>query len=97
MRDVDADARCDDFDEPKVNGLGVRGLRYADDTTLLSKSDNGLDSLITTVKEHSESKNLKLNVKKTKIMDVKGCSAPSIISVNCGHVENVEFFIIWDH
>ena len=70
----------------------MRDLRYADDTALLSKSDNGLDSLITTVKEHSESRNLKLNVKKTKIMDVKGCSAPSIISVNGEHVENVESF-----
>ena len=43
-------------------------LRYADDTTLMVKSEEELKSLLMKVKEESEKAELKLNIQKTKIM-----------------------------
>ena len=42
--------------------------RYADDTTLMAESKEGLKSLLMKVKEESEKVGLKLNIQKTKIM-----------------------------
>jgi len=46
---------------------GRNNLRYADDTTLMAESEEGLKSLLK-VKEESEKVGLKLNIQKTKIM-----------------------------
>ena len=43
-------------------------LRYADDTSLMTESEEELKSLLMKVKEESEKGGLKLNIKKTKIM-----------------------------
>ena len=43
-------------------------LRYADDTTLKSESEEELKSLLMRVKEESEKAGLKLNTQKTKVM-----------------------------
>ena len=43
-------------------------LRYADDTTLVTESEEELKSLLWKVKEESEKVGLKLNIQKTKIM-----------------------------
>ena len=43
-------------------------LRYADDTTLMTESEEELKSLLKKVKEESEKVGLKLNIQKTKIM-----------------------------
>ncbi|KAF7251631.1 hypothetical protein EYD10_02875, partial [Varanus komodoensis] len=42
--------------------------RYADDTTLMTESEEELKSLLMRVKEESAKVSLKLNIKKTKIM-----------------------------
>ena len=46
----------------------INKLRYADDTTLMTESEEELNSLLMTVKEESEKVGLKLNIEKTKIM-----------------------------
>ena len=46
----------------------MNNLRYADDTTLLTKSKEELNSILMRVKEKSEKAGLKLNIQKTKIM-----------------------------
>ena len=46
----------------------INNLRYADDTTLMAKSEEELKSLLMKVKEESEKVGLKLNIQKTKIM-----------------------------
>ena len=51
----------------KIAGRNINNLRYADDTTLMSESEE-LKSLLMKVKEESEKVDLKLNVQKTKIM-----------------------------
>ena len=43
-------------------------LRYADDTTLMTESEEELKSFLMKVKEESERVGLKHNIKKTKIM-----------------------------
>ena len=43
-------------------------LRYADDTTLMTKSEEELKSFLMKVKEESEKVGLKLSIQKTKIM-----------------------------
>ena len=38
----------------KIAGRNINNLRYADDTTLMSESEEGLQSLLMKVKEQSE-------------------------------------------
>ena len=52
----------------KIAGRNINNLRYADDTTLMEESEEGLKSLLMKVKEESEKVGLKLNIQKTKIM-----------------------------
>ena len=52
----------------KIAGRNINNLRYADDTTLLTESEEELKSLLIKVKEESEKVGLKLNIQKTKIM-----------------------------
>ena len=52
----------------KIAGRNINDLRYADDTTLMAKSEEELNSLLMRVKEESEEVGLKLNIQKTKIM-----------------------------
>ena len=51
----------------KIAGRNINKLRYADDTTLMAKSEE-LKSLLMKVKEESEKVGLKLNIQKTRIM-----------------------------
>ena len=46
----------------------ISNLRYADDTTLMTESEEELKSLLVKVKEESEKVGLKFNIQKTKIM-----------------------------
>ena len=51
----------------KIAGRNINNLRYAEDTTLMAKSEEELKSLVRKVKEESEKVGLKLNIQKTKI------------------------------
>ena len=74
MREVSLDHRKDDYEEPSIQGVHLKDLRYADDTALLSTTPTDLEKLIKSVKEHSDEKGLFLNIiKKTKIMDIDKC------------------------
>ena len=52
----------------KISGRSINNLRYADDTTVMTESEEELKSLLMKVKEESENVGLKLNIQKTKIM-----------------------------
>ena len=54
----------------KIAGRIINHLRYADDTTLMAESEEELKSLLMKVKEESEKVGLKLNIQKTKIMEL---------------------------
>ena len=59
----------------KIAGRNINNLRYANDTTLISESEEEPKSLLMKVKEESKKPGLKLNIQKTKIM-----ASSSIIS-----------------
>ena len=52
----------------KTIGRNINNLRYADDTTLMTESEEELKSLLIKVKEESEEVGLKLNIQKSKLM-----------------------------
>ena len=52
----------------KIAWRNINNLRYADDTTLMTGSEEELTSLLMKVKEESYKAGLKLNIQKTKIM-----------------------------
>ena len=72
----------------KIAGRNINNLRYADNTTLMAKSEE-LKSLLMKIKE-SEKAGLKLNIQKTKIM----ASGPIILwQIDGETVETVSDFI----
>ena len=75
----------------KIAGRNINNLRYADDTTLMSESEEELKTLLMKVKEESEKVGLKLNIQKMKIM------ASSLITsweIDGETVETVSDFIL---
>ena len=52
----------------KIARRNINNPRYADDTTLMAKSEEELKSLLMRVKVESEKVSLKLNIQKMKIM-----------------------------
>ena len=52
----------------KIAERNINNLRYADNTTLMTESEEELKSLLMKVKEESEKVGLKLNIQKSKIM-----------------------------
>ena len=75
----------------KIARRNLNNLRYADDTTLMAESEEGLKNLLMKVKEESENVALKLNIQKMKIM----ASGPiSTWEINGETVETVSDFIL---
>ena len=52
----------------KIARRNINNLRYADNTTFMTESEEELKSLLMQMKEESEKVGLKLNIQKTKIM-----------------------------
>ena len=52
----------------KIARRDISNLRYADDVTLMTESEEELESLLMKVKVESEKVGLKLNIQKMKIM-----------------------------
>ena len=52
----------------KIAEININNLRYADDTILMTESEEELKSILMKVKEESEKVGLKLNTQKNKIM-----------------------------
>ena len=50
----------------KIARRNINNLRYADDTTFMSESEEELKSLLREVKKESEKTSLKLNIQKAK-------------------------------
>ena len=52
----------------KIARRNISNFRYADDTTLMTESEEELKNLLVQVKEESEKVGLNLSIQKTKIM-----------------------------
>ena len=74
----------------KIAERNISNLRNADDTTLMTESEEELKSILMKVKEESEKAGLKLHIQKTKIM-----ASGSITSwqIDGGKMETVRDFI----
>ena len=76
----------------KTAGRNINNLRYADDTTLMAESEEGLKSLLMKVKVESEKVGLKLNIQKTEIMSSRPITSWEIEGET---VETMSDFIFW--
>ena len=81
----------------KIAGRNINNLRYADDTTLMAKSEEELQSLLMKVKEESEKVGLKLNSQKTKIMASSPITSWEIDGENSGNSVRLNFFRLQNH
>ena len=92
--------RNDGLDEAqagiKIAGRNINNLRYADDTTLMTESEEELKSLLMKVKEESEKVGLKLNIQKTKIM-ASGLITSWEIDRETGNSVRLYFFGLQNH
>ena len=76
----------------KIARRNINNLRYADDITLMTESEEELKSLLMKLKEESEKAGLKLNIQKTKIM----ASGPiTSWQIDRETMETVRDFIFW--
>ena len=75
----------------KIAGRNINNLRYSDDTTLITESEEELKSLLMKVKEKSEKVGLKLNIQKTKI---KASSPITSWEIDGETMETVRDFIL---
>ena len=76
----------------KIAVRNINNLRYIDDTTLMTESEEEIKSLLMKVKEESEKVGLKHNIQKTKIM----ASSPiTSWQIDGETVETVSDFIFW--
>ena len=67
MRNAGLDEACSGF---KIAGRNINNLRYTDVITLRAESREELKGLLMKVKEEREKVGLKLNIQKTKIMNL---------------------------
>ena len=75
----------------KIARRNIKNLRYADNTTVTTESEEELKSLLMKVKEESEKAGLKLSIQKTKIM----ASSPiTSWQIDGGKVETLRFHIL---
>ena len=77
----------------KIDWRNINNLRYTDDTTLMSESEEELKSLLMKVKEEREKADLKHNIQKTKIM---ACGPITSWQIDGKTMETVrDFFFYW--
>ena len=76
----------------KFDGRTINNLRYADDTTLLVETEEGITLLIARLKKISKVYGLFLNVNKTKIMTAAGDGTIKV-SIDNEEIECVPDFI----
>ena len=65
----------------KIAGRNINNFRYADDITLMAEREEELDSLLMRMEEESEKADLKLNMKKTRIVTSWQTEGEKVIAV----------------
>ena len=78
----------------KIAGGNISNLRYADDLTVMAESGE-LKSLLMKVKEESEKVDLKLSIRKTKIMASVPIASWQIDGETVETVRNLIFFFFF--
>ena len=81
----------------KSSGRNINNLKYADDTTFMTESEEEVKSLLMKVKEESEKVGLKLNIQKTKIMASGATTSWEIDGETVETVSDFTFFGLPNH
>ena len=81
----------------KIARRNINSLRYADDTTLMAKSEEELKSLLMKVKEESEKVGLMLDIQKSKIMAFSPITSWEIDGQTVEAVSRLYFFGLQNH
>ena len=81
----------------KIAGRNISNLRYTDDTTLMTESEEKLKSFLMKVKEESEKVGLKLNIQKTMIMTSGPITSWEIDGETVETVADFIFFELQNH
>ena len=81
----------------KIAGRNLNNLRYADDTTLMTESEEELKSLLMKVKEESEKADLKLNIQQMKIMASGPITSWQIDGGNNGNRDRLYIWELQNH
>ena len=91
-------ARLDDAQAGiKIVGININNLSYADDTTLMTESEEELKSLLMKVKEESENSGLQLNIQKTKMTASGPITSWQKDGENNGKSDRLYFFGLQNH
>ena len=81
----------------KIAGRNINNLRYADDITLMTESEEELKSLLMKVKEESEKTGLKLIIWKMEIMSSGPITSQQIDVETMETVTDFNFFGLQNH
>ena len=81
----------------KIARRNINNLRYADDITLMAKSEEELKSLLMKVKKENEKVGLKFNIQKTKIVASYPITSWQIDGRNNGNSETLYCFGLQNH
>ena len=81
----------------KITERNINSLKYADDTTLMTESEEEQQSLLMKVKEEIEKVGLKLNIQKTKIMTSGPITPWEIDEETVETVSDFIFFWLQNH
>ena len=76
---------------------GEISIRYADDTTLMTDSEEELKSLLMKVKVESEKVGLKFNIQKSEIMASGLITSWQIDGENNGNSDRLDFLGLQNH
>ena len=84
------------FDGVKIGGVNINNLRYADDTVLLSESEQQLQQILDSVNTAGKEFGVKMNAKKTKTMLISRDDNKSTmnITIDGTPVEQVNNFCV---
>ena len=81
----------------KTAGRNINNLKYADNGTLMEKSEELLKSLLKRVKEEREKAGLKLNIQKTKIMASDPLTSWQTEAEKSGNSDKLYFLGLQNH
>ena len=81
----------------KIARRNINNLKYTDDATLMAESEEELKGLLMKVKEEREKPDLKLNIKKMKIMASSPITSWQIDGGNNGNHDRLYFLWLQNH
>ena len=90
-------AGLDEAPRIKIARRNINNFRYANDTILMTESEEELKNLLMKVKEESEKAGLKLNIQKNKDHGIQSHHSTASRCGNNGNTNRINLFGLQDH